>query len=123
MKPIKNDHAFSNERLIDYDPVSGIRTYGSSEVVKGEEVWAIRQDFDDVSPEVDAAKVLANDPEHWKKGVKESWLHYGHIPDPVLLQWHVQGVDINNPQELFKMVNRPEYAYLRCTPKIHTVSA
>lgn len=118
MKAIKNTHPFSNERLIDYDALNGVKTYGSSSGKLGE-VWAIRQEFEDVSPEVDASKVIANDPEHWKKGVKKSWAHYAHIPDPLLLTWHVQGIDINNPSELCRMVNRPEYAYLRCTPKIH----
>lgn len=122
MKKLKNDHPFSNERLIDYDRMSGVRTYGSSSGKLGE-IWAIRQEFDDVSPEVDASREIAKDNEHWKKGVKNSWAHYAHIPDPLLLQWHTKGVDINNPRELCRMVNRPEYEYLRCTPKIHVAKS
>lgn len=118
MKKIKNDHPFSNERLLDYDKVNGVKTFGSSSGKQGE-VWAIRQEFEDVSPEVDASKELAKDPEFWKRGVKRSWAHYAHIPDSLLLNWHTQGVDINSPSELTRMVNKAEYAYLRCTPKIH----
>lgn len=118
MKKIKNDNPYSNEKLIDYDALNGIKTFGSSSGKYGE-IWSIRHEFEDVSPEVDASKELAKDDDHWKKGVKNSWLHYAHIPDALLLQWHTKGIDINNPRELTRMVNRPEYAYLRCTPKIH----
>jgi hypothetical protein len=79
MKKLKNNHPFANERLIDYDRMSGVRTYGSSSGKLGE-IWAIRQEFDDVSPEVDASREIAKDNEHWKKGVKNSWAHYAHIP-------------------------------------------
>lgn len=123
MKKIKNDHPFANERLLDYDPINGVKTFHSS-AGKAGEIWAIRQEFEDVSPEVDASRVLGNDPEHWKGGVKKSWLHYAHIPDSLLLNWHVQGININNPRELTRMVNRPEYAYLRCTgSKLHVAKS
>lgn len=118
MKKIQNDHPFANEKLIDYDPINGVKTFGSSAGRYGE-TWAIRHEFDDVSPEVDASRELAKDQDHWKNGVKNSWLHYAHIPDALLLKWHTEGIDINNPSELTRMVNRAEYAYLRCTPKIH----
>jgi hypothetical protein len=51
--------------------------------------------------------------------VKESWLHYAHIPDQVLHQWAIAGVNINDPKELLKMVNKPEYRYLKLVNKVH----
>lgn len=105
------------ERFFEYDPVTGIRTFFSS---TKDGAWQFRHEFDDVQPEVDASRTLANDPDHWKDGVKESWLHYAHIPDALLFRWHCEGIDIRDQNELLKMVNKPEWKYLRCTEKIHT---
>jgi hypothetical protein len=116
MKAVKNTNPYQDEALLDYDPLSRVKTYFSSE---GDN-WAIRHEFEDVSPEVDASRELQKDDDHWKKGVKESWLHAAHIPDAILLQWHVMGVNINEPKELLKMVQRREWRYLMCVDKILT---
>lgn len=112
---IKTDHPFQNERLLDYDRINGVRTYFSSE---GDN-WSVRHDFDSVMPELEASKALARDDDHWKNGVKNSWLHYGHIPDSIMIKWYQMGVDINNPKDLIAMLNKPEWSYLKCTGKIH----
>jgi hypothetical protein len=44
---------------------------------------------------------------------------YAHIPDSVLVTWKSMGVDINDSKELFRMVNKPEYSYLKTTTKFH----
>lgn len=119
MSVVKNTHPFSNERLFDVDPLTGTKTYFSSGGKYGTE-WAFRKEFIDVSPEVDAAKVLKNDDDHWKKGVKKSFLHYAHIPDGILYIWLGMGVDINDPQALFEMCNKPEWSDIKLTRKIHT---
>jgi hypothetical protein len=105
------------ERPFSYDPLTGIRTFFSS-TPRGE--WQFRHEFDDTYAEVEASKALAKNEDHWKKGVKNSMLHYAHIPDAILFKWHCEGVDIRDQRELLKMVNKPEWAYLRCTEKIHT---
>lgn len=117
MKRLKNTHPFANELPVDYDPVNGIKTFFSSEGREGEN-WAIRQEFEDVSHEVDASRELQKDDDHWKDGVRTSWLHAAHIPDAILLQWHIAGVNINDPKELLRMVQRPEYRYLMCVDKV-----
>lgn len=114
MKGIKNANPYHGERLLDYDPYSGVKTFFSAD---GER-FAIRQEFEDVSAEVEASRAFQKDDDHWKKGVKNSWLHAAHIPDAVLLQWHAMGVNINEPKELLQMVQRPEYHYLRCVDKV-----
>lgn len=118
MKVVKNPHPFHGERLLDYDPYLGVTTYYSQEA--GGERWAIRQEFQDVSAEVDASREMQKDPEHWKQGVKGGWLHAAHIPDAILLKWHAMGVDINRPEELLRMCQRPEYRYLMCVDKVLT---
>lgn len=118
MKVIKNTNPYSGERLLDYDRASGVKTFFSSEA--GGDRWAIRQEFGDVSPEVDASRELQKDDDHWKKGVKSGWLHAAHIPDPILLKWHAMGVNINEPKELLRMAQRPEWRYLMCVDKVLT---
>lgn len=117
MKAIKNTHPFPNERLLEVDPLTGTKTFFSSGGKRNEE-WAYRQEFTDVSPEVDASRELQKDDDHWKKGVKDSWLHAAHIPDAILLKWHIMGVNINEPKELLQMVQRPEWRYLMCVDKV-----
>lgn len=117
MKVLKNTHPFSNEAPISYDAVNGVTTFFSSDGKQGEN-WAIRHEFDDVSHEVDASRELQKDGDHWKKGIKNSWLHAAHIPDAILLKWHGMGVNINEPKELLCMVQRPEWRYLMCVDKV-----
>jgi hypothetical protein len=105
------------ERLLDYDPFTGVRTYFSSDD-KGKD-WTFTYKYDPVTYELDASKSIQNNDDHWKDGVKESWLHYAHIPDQVLHQWAIAGVNINDPKELLKMVNKPEYRYLKLVDKVH----
>lgn len=104
------------ERLFDYDPMAGYRTY-FSEGEKGE--WRFRYEFDDVAPSLDYSRGLANEPEHWKRGVKQEFAHYAHIPNGLLMKWHVEGVNINDPKALVEMVNKPEYSYLKVTDAFH----
>jgi hypothetical protein len=117
VKVVKNANPYNGERLLDYDPYSDVKTFFSADGKYGER-FAIRQEFGDVSPEVDASRELQKDDDHWKKGVKNGWLHAAHIPDSILLQWHAMGVNINEPKELLRMVQRPEYHYLRCVDKV-----
>ena len=117
MKIVKNTHPYADERLIDYDAINGVRTYGSSSGKDGE-IWAIRYEFDDVSHEVDASRELQKDPDHWKKGVKGGLVHAAHIPDSILIKWFAMGVNINDPKELLRMVQRPEWRYLMCVDKV-----
>lgn len=105
------------ERFFDYDPMSGIKTFISTNA-NGD--WQFRHEFSEVAHEVDASRELAKNDDHWKDGVKKDMLHYAHIPDAILFQWHCAGVDIKEPSELLKMVNKTEWKYLRCTGKICT---
>lgn len=110
------------EKLLEYDPYSGIKTYFSSSG-KNAQDWTFRYEFDDVQPHVDFSMGLQNDPEYWRNGVKNDRVHYAHIPDSLLLKWHTEGVNIKNPRALFEMVNRREYSYLKTTNKVHVPKA
>lgn len=105
------------EKLLEYDRANGIRTYFEGDA----NTWRFRYDFDSVAPSLDYSKALQNEPEHWKKGVKQEMAHYAHIPASLLLKWHIEGVDITDQQSLFAQVNKREYSYLKTTNKIHVV--
>ena len=74
----------------------------------------------DVSGNLDHAQELAKDEELTKHGIKNDMWHYAHIPNVILEKWALEGVDINNPKELVKMVNRPDYKYFKTTHKTHS---
>jgi hypothetical protein len=113
-----NPEAGKNERLLSYDRINGIKTFFSSH---GKDLndWTYRYEFDDVSPEVDASKELQKSDDHWNDGVKKDMVHYAHIPDSILLKWHTEGVNINNPKALIEKVNQRDWRYLKCVDKLH----
>ena len=108
----------SNERFFDYDPLSGIKTFFSSHG-KNLDDWTFRYEFENVDAELEGSRGLQNDRDHWNKGVKNGMVHYAHIPDSLLLKWHIEGVDIRDQTQLFAKVNQREYSYLKCVDKIH----
>ena len=58
-----------------------------------------------------------DDPDAWKKGVKEEWAHYASIPPVIEMQLRKKGIDINNPlqtKELLKEINT-NYPFLKVT--------
>lgn len=100
MRFLDKDPFTGIERWMQYDPETDTLTESASA---------------DVEANLEHSRRLQNDPEHWKKGVKNEMAHYAHIPNILLEVWANQGVDINDNQALFDMVNKPEYAYLRTT--------
>ena len=102
-------------RFLGKDQFTGISRFGHHDTLTGQ--WTEKAEAD-TTADIDFSRNLANDDDYWKKGVKDEMAHYAHIPNILLEKWHNEGVDINDNQALFKMVNKPEYAYLRTTTKI-----
>lgn len=102
------------ERLFEVDP-NGVKTFISFGP-KGE--WQFRHEFPDVQNELDMNRDMRNG-DTWERGVKKDMVHFAHIPDALLFQWHCEGVDIRDNKALFDMVNKPEWSYLKCVDKIH----
>lgn len=98
--------------LLDVDPLSGVRSYVHHDTLTNETTL---ETVGDATAGLEWAKYLKNT-EGERKTDKE-FQHYCHIPASVLVQWHGMGVDTNNPDELVRMVNRPEWAYLKVTAK------
>jgi len=99
------------ERLFDYDPATGVRTWFSSSDEDGG-TWKFRRE-QDVSPILDANKEAQTD--SWDKR-SEMW-HAAHIPTLVMYEWATKhGVEMWNPEHkdgVKRLLNDPEYRYLR----------
>ena len=109
-----------SKRVLDYDPTSGITTYFDYEA---DNDTALIYHEQDVTPILDMNKALQNEPDAWKQGVKNSWAHYAQIPNIVVQKWlNEHGVNLydkNHQKAVFRLLNDPEYRYLKTTTKFH----
>jgi len=103
-----------DKRLLDVDPVTGIKTYHSYDY--NSNITYI-QKVQDVEPILERNKALANS-EHQAKGIKSCWWHHATIPNTVIEAWLKEGVDIFSkaPEQkklVRRMLNHPDWRYLR----------
>lgn len=92
--------------MFDYDPVK-------------DEVFLTYEQ--DVSVFLDRMKSYRDNPEHWKKGVKEDWAYYASIPVVVEMELMKKGLYLHNSgqtKEILKEINT-NYPHLRATEKWH----
>lgn len=112
----------SHRRLLDQDLKTGITEYFHYDPITGD---VAIETIQDVEPILDANKRDANDPDVWKKGLKESMVPYATIPVTVQLAWLQKYGSENDPMKpqnrklLLKLLASREYGYLRRTSKIH----
>jgi len=109
------------KRLLDFDPITGVSCFFD---YRGDEV--ILSHEQDVSAILDANKRSANDDDKTKRGFKNDYWKYATIPAVVEIEWLNRfGVSLDNPAHkgrVFKLLNHPDYRYLKTTSKVHTVS-
>ena len=70
----------------------------------------------DVEPILETNKRLAND---WKPTRGEEFRHEAHIPLVVVEQWLKKGINVldpNDEKKVVKLLNDPEWSYLRTRP-------
>lgn len=106
------------KKLMDFDPLTGESTVFESD---GER-FRIAQ-YQDVQPILDANKKLAANDGYSKRGIKNDMWHYATIPNVIAMKWkNEHNVDIFNnddKERMFKLLNSPEYAYLKTTTLTH----
>lgn len=107
------------KRLLEHDSFTGLTQYIHYDELTDETHIETVQDETRLNAELDASRSLQNDDDYTRKGMKAEMLHYAHIPSGVLMEWHSKGIDINDRKTLIKMVNKPEYSYLKTTRLIH----
>lgn len=106
--------------LIDRDPLTG------------ESVWYEFNHADQsatITHEQNVSRIIENnkcdilDEDRTKEGMKRDWWHYARVPNTVIIEWKQKlGVDfwnMNDRPKVFKLLNSPDYAYLKTTHKTH----
>lgn len=109
------------KRLLGHDPLTGITEYfhydnGDVHV----------ETVQDVEPILDHNKNQSNDDELTKDGIKDGMWRYASIPNSVQIRWLSEygmkdwPLRPGNEKLLFRLLNSPEWRYLKTTSKIHT---
>lgn len=106
-------------RLLDFDPLTRESVYFE---MNGNEL--ILHHEQDISHILEANKMMQNEPEYTKAGIKKDWWHFARIPNTVAYKWlKEEGIDIwnrNHKKKVFQKLNDPEYRYLKTTTKKHS---
>jgi len=105
-----------SEKIFSTDPLEGTVTTWKGD---GKGGFVLTQHCEDKTWERDACVQMSNENEEWEEGMKKGYIHYAHIPLHILYQWMLEGIDPNNPAELFAKVNSREYCMLKTVPKNH----
>ena len=109
-----------SKRLLHTDPLTGLMTWHDYDPVSGDTTIGYTADS---KPILERNKVLQNDSDYSKKGIKQEFWKYAEIPVQVQLDWMInKGVDITNrdhAKKMFALLNDPEYKYLKTTAGYH----
>jgi hypothetical protein len=112
--------ALSDKRVLQRDPLTGLITYHQYDEHTDETV--ISYDAP-TAPIIERNKILQNDPDHWKQGMKKDFAHYADIPVMVQMDWLInKKVDCYKQEDgkkMFSLLNDPDYRYLKVTTKVH----
>lgn len=107
------------KRLLDFDPLSREAVFWED---KGDGIVELHH-TQDVGHIIEANKMMSNDADYSRKGIKEDWWHYARIPNLVAFKWlKEEGIDIwnkNHKKKVFAKLADPEYKYLKTTTKSH----
>lgn len=100
--------------FFDHDPVTGVTQHYSYDPLKDEHSITSVQDL---SGFLDEMKKRRDDPDYWKKGVKEEFAHYASIPAVVEMQLRKKGIDIYDQTQTKAIVREIEtnYPWLKTT--------
>ena len=108
------------KRVVNYDPFTGITTYFDYDHATDTSIIGAEQD---VSSLLEVNKILQNDEEYSKRGIKEGWWHYASYPSIIIEKWLTEhGVNVFNKdhqKKVLELTNRPEYRFLKTTTKMH----
>lgn len=101
-----------SKRLLDYDPFTGVSTWHDMDGDK-----SIIAETSDVESAVEYAKAKAGSEQKSREGKKKGWWHVATIPVGVQYKWlRDHGVNIfdkNHKAAVERLLNSPEYRYLR----------
>ena len=110
------------KRLLDRDPLTGVEEWFEYDPSNGNVTIEMLQD---VEGHLDHTNELRNDEQYSKDGIKRGMWHFAHIPNSVQMRWLGEygsknwPMRVGNEKLLFRLLNSPEYRYLKTTNKIH----
>lgn len=108
-----------SKKLLDYDPLTGIKTYHQYDHGTG---LTHIEEVQDCSSILERNKRLQNDTSYSYNGKKVDWFHFATVPNTVLYKFMTDyGLDYRNEDDLKKierLLQSREYMYLRTTDKI-----
>ena len=106
------------ERILDYNPLTGMTVTFQ---VKDDNVVITHKQ--DATPIIEDNKWALLDIDTHRKQAKNDWAHYAKIPEIVQMEWKVKyGVDFmdsNHWPKVLKLLEDPEYKYLKRTTYKH----
>lgn len=111
------------KRLFDHDPDTGITEYFHYDPLT--DTTRI-ETVQDVEPFLDGNKARQNDEQYTRDGIKNEMWHYARVPLVIQLRWLNEygskdwPMRPGNEKLLFRLLNSPEWRYLKTTGKIHT---
>ena len=112
----------SFRKELSHDPVTGVTEYFHYDPIT--DTTAV-ETVQNVDPVLEANKERANSEQYTKDGIKDSMWHYASIPIVVQMRWLAEYGRENwplrpgNEKLLFRLLNSPEWSYLKTTNKIH----
>lgn len=99
-----------NKRLLDFDPVTGLKTFHSYDASEDKTIISYEQDVEQI---LDANKRAQQE----NTGKMGDMVHVASIPCSVQLKWLIEhGVDITNKDHgdgVKRLLNSNEYRYLK----------
>lgn len=104
--------------LFDYDPLTGIKQHFDFDPVTEQIRLTTTQNLDAFFEEV---KRKRENPNEWKKGVKNEWAHYATIPPVYEQKLKQEGIDIYNPEQTKELIHaiNTRYPELKVTNAYH----
>ena len=107
------------KKILGYDPDTGMTEIFHHDSETDVSMIETRQD---VTQALKYTQELAKDQTYTRVGMKEEWLHYGYLPDSIILKFHVEhGLSITNPDHakaIFRLVNE-QYPKFKTTEMRH----
>jgi hypothetical protein len=110
------------KRLLDHDETTGVTEVFHYDHVTGDAFIETLQDVDGI---LDGNKALQNSDDYTKHGMKNDMLHFASIPIVVQMRWLAEygseswPMRPGNEKLLFRLLNSPEWRYLKTTNKVH----
>lgn len=108
------------KRILDYNPITG-ETVNFDYDHAQDKIHITHEQ--NVNHLLDGNKRLQNSDDYTRKGMKKDMLHYASIPNTLIIKWKNElGIDVFSKEHrsrLFKLLNSPEYRYLKTTNLKH----